>query len=54
MRDKLIALQVQEDGDNQGSWEPNTQWSSSSGRVYSTALSVMSLEVYYRYLPMYR
>ena len=23
------------------------------GRVYSTALSVMTLEVYYRYLPMH-
>ena len=38
-------------GDNRGSWEPNGLWGGYGGRVYSTALSTLILEVYYRYLP---
>lgn len=44
-------------GDNDGSWDPVGPWVSSKrggGRVMSTALGAMCLEVYYRYLPMYR
>ena len=32
-----------------GSWEPNSVWGGHGGRVYSTALATMCLEVYYRY-----
>ncbi|MCS7304047.1 MAG: hypothetical protein NZ602_02920 [Thermoguttaceae bacterium] len=36
-----------------GSWDPDTRWDNYGGRVYSTALSALCLEVYYRYLPLY-
>ncbi len=32
-----------------GSWDPKDPWGSDGGRVYSTALLAMCLEVYYRY-----
>jgi len=34
-----------------GSWDPNTRWDSYGGRVYSTALSALCLESFYRFLP---
>ena len=38
-----------------GSWNPaNHVWGSRGGRVYSTAMAILSLEVYYRFLPVYR
>ena len=40
--------------DLDGSWVPVDVWAKIGGRVYSTALCTLSLEVYYRYLPMYR
>jgi Squalene-hopene cyclase C-terminal domain/Prenyltransferase and squalene oxidase repeat len=39
--------------DIDGSWDPYAGWAPTGGRVYSTALGALSLEVYYRYLPMY-
>jgi hypothetical protein len=40
--------------DVDGSWDPLPDPSSAhGGRVYSTALGALTLEVYYRYLPMY-
>jgi hypothetical protein len=41
-------------GDVSGSWNPDTVWGSYGGRVYSTALATLCLEVYYRYLPVYQ
>jgi hypothetical protein len=41
-------------GDLAGSWSPDTVWGSYGGRVYSTALATLCLEVYYRYLPVYQ
>lgn len=38
-------------GPNSGSWDPDTLWGPYGGRVYSTALATMCLEVYYRYDP---
>lgn len=38
---------------NAGSWSPNTVWGGYGGRVYSTAMAALCLEVYYRYLPLY-
>jgi hypothetical protein len=40
-------------GEAAGSWEPNDVWGGYGGRVYSTALATLCLEVYYRYLPLY-
>lgn len=39
------------DGDAVGSWGTNTVWGGYGGRVYTTALAAMCLEVYYRYAP---
>ena len=36
-------------GDERGSWDPKDPWGISGGRVYSTALMVLCLEVYFRY-----
>ncbi len=41
------------DGDLAGSWDPDEIWGGYGGRVYSTSLGVLCLEVYYRYLPLY-
>jgi len=38
-------------GENAGSWEANTIWGGYGGRVYTTAMAAMCLEVYYRYAP---
>ncbi len=40
-------------GHNAGSWDPDTTWGNYGGRIYSTAMATMCLEVYYRYLPLY-
>jgi len=37
------------DGDLAGSWDPDGPWGMVGGRVYSTALSLLTLEVQYRY-----
>ena len=39
--------------DLDGSWDPAGQWGSSAGRCVVTAMAALSLEVYYRYLPLY-
>ncbi len=36
-------------GSIQGSWDPNGPWGMIGGRVYSTAMSILCLEVYFRY-----
>jgi hypothetical protein len=46
----LINTQVA-DGDDAGSWNTNTTWGGYGGRVYTTAMAAMCLEVYYRYPP---
>ena len=55
MRDFLIEQQDTE-GTKKGSWhwEANTHSSEAGGRLYQTALAAMTLEVYYRYLPLYK
>ncbi len=53
LRDHLIDTQ-QGDGPLRGSWPANSQWALRGGRIYSTALATLTLQVYYRYLPMYR
>jgi hypothetical protein len=54
MREKLLRLQ-EKDGHKKGSWDPNgADHGGAGGRIYSTSLSLLTLEVYYRYLPLYR
>ena len=38
-----------QDGDFKGSWNPVGPWGYSGGRVYSTAIGALCLEVYFRY-----
>ena len=38
-------------GTDDGSWAPDGKWGGGAGRVVTTALGALSLEVYYRYLP---
>lgn len=53
LRELLIAEQVTT-GPYAGSWEPRDQWGGYGGRIYSTTFATLTLEVYYRYLPLYR
>lgn len=48
LRDLLIQEQVSS-GEFAGSWDPNDPWGRYGGRIYSTALATLCLEVYYRY-----
>ena len=49
IRDVLLENQCQS-GEDAGSWDPkNDRWASRGGRVYTTALGALCLEVYYRY-----
>ena len=43
-----------QDGNVRGSWDPKGVWGAEGGRVYSTALMVLSLEAYYRYTRIVR
>ena len=53
----LIETQSKE-GCAAGSWDPNKptkdQWGEPGGRLMMTSLSCLTLEVYYRYLPLYK
>ena len=53
LRDTLVATQRKQ-GHAAGSWDPRDNWSLHGGRLYSTALSTLCLEVYYRFLPLYQ
>ena len=52
MRDLLLSLQTQ-DGNQSGSWKARGARPQDYGRLVSTTMAVLSLEVYYRYLPLY-
>ena len=55
MRDRLTTTQHQlAKGHSAGSWDPADPHGASGGRHYMTCLSVMTLEVYYRHLPIYQ
>jgi len=40
-------------GSESGSWDPQGQFGGQMGRCVTTAMGALSLEVYYRFLPMY-
>jgi len=53
-----ILIRTQKnDGNYVGSWDPNGRipdaWGRFGGRLYVTTLNLLSLEVYYRHLPIY-
>lgn len=55
MRDWLVDSQIKTDGANLGSWDPEVGTiGASCGRLGTTALSLLTLEVYYRHLPLYK
>ena len=58
VREELIKTQVNDDTCASGSWDPSNprpdRWGEAAGRLFQTSLSILTLEVYYRYLPLYR
>ncbi|MEK6234070.1 MAG: hypothetical protein N2C14_05110 [Planctomycetales bacterium] len=56
MRDHLVNTQVKKGAPQQdkGSWSPTGGHAKKGGRLYETSMSVMTLEVYYRYQPLYK
>ena len=54
MRDWLVNSQNKKDL-NSGSWDPESGWfGSQCGRLGTTAMCLLTLEVYYRHLPLYK
>lgn len=53
LRDMLIATQVKE-GPNAGTWDPRDPREVQGGRLYTTTLKLLMLEIYYRHLPLYQ
>ena len=52
LRRTLVGRQVKE-GPLAGSWDTDDLWGGHGGRVYTTSLAALALEVYYRFLPLY-
>ena len=53
MRNYLEQTQA-DSGHEAGSWYFDEAWSDRGGRLYTTTLAILTLEVYYRYMPMYQ
>lgn len=59
LRDQISSAQVKA-GKMGGSWHPSKpqgddhEYGEAGGRLYVTCLSILTLEVYYRHLPLYR
>ena len=54
MREHLIRTQ-EKTGHKAGSWNPQgTDYGARGGRMYATSMALLTLQVYYRHLPMYR
>ena len=49
MKKSLLDNQRLLPGCERGSWDPMGEWANQGGRVYSTAMAALTLEVYYRY-----
>jgi len=56
LRDMLVQNQIKlPDPKMDGSWDPSfSSGGKRAGRAYSTAMACLCLEVYYRYLPLYK
>lgn len=53
LRDFLVQTQSH-DGHESGSWNFHGGQAARGGRLYNTAMAIMTLEVYYRHMPLYR
>ncbi|RMF42168.1 MAG: hypothetical protein D6753_08215 [Planctomycetota bacterium] len=53
MRDFLVSTQATE-GHERGSWYFENHFGRQGGRLYTTAMAAMTLEVYYRFAPLYQ
>jgi hypothetical protein len=53
MRDWLIQTQVR-GNQNEGSWNPDGAHAGAGGRLVMTCMAMLTLEVYYRHLPLYK
>ena len=55
MRDLLIDLQVGQGKKDAGSWDADGEHiGRSCGRLGTTCMTLLTLEVYYRHLPLYK
>ena len=56
MRDWMVLSQIKKDGTpNHGSWDPDGGFmAGSTGRLGTTCMCLLTLEVYYRHLPLYK
>ena len=52
LRNHLVTTQ-EKSGHEKGSWHFDDRWGNVGGRLYTTAMCALTLEVYYRYLPLY-
>jgi hypothetical protein len=50
---RVLLTSQARDGEHKGSWEPKGLYAERTGRLVSTAMATLTLEVYYRYLPLY-
>lgn len=52
---KMLPEKQETRGKERGSWDPKgDRWGDAGGRLYVTCLSLCTLEVYYRHLPLYQ
>ena len=52
LRDMVVETQIK-DGHMAGTWNPVDSWEHRGGRIYSTSIKLLLLEIYYRHLPLY-
>lgn len=53
LRDHLVRTQAKQ-GHERGSWHFRDHHGDVGGRLYSTAMAIMILEIYYRHIPLYQ
>jgi hypothetical protein len=54
VREHVVRTQEKE-GSHEGSWNPKgVDWGEKGGRMYATALALLTLQAPYRHLPMFR
>lgn len=50
---KILLDGQEKSGVAKGTWAPKDQWEKRGGRIYTTALKLLMLEIEYRHLPLY-